>query len=32
MARFEGQGLAGFIHKPYQRQQLAEALKKLFAE
>ena len=32
MARFEGQGLAGFIHKPYLQEQLVEVLKKVFAE
>ncbi len=32
MARFEGQGLAGFIHKPYLQDQLVEVLKKVFAE
>jgi CheY-like chemotaxis protein len=32
MARFTGQGLAGFIHKPYQLDQFVEVMKKVFAE
>jgi CheY-like chemotaxis protein len=31
MARFEGEGLAGFIHKPYLMEQLVDAMKKIFA-
>ncbi len=32
MARFRGEGLAGFIHKPYLLEQLTVVMKKVFAQ